>query len=264
MFEPLIKAIQESVAVETFTDRVRYYSRPVFLPPPGRRAETVELSTISGLLRFEEIFSEIVSVHVESPTRISLVGELDQDLERQTYAQAIVQDSLNLVGSIPSGTGQMTPFLGRYHAIADLLIGVRTFFVNDAIESDDEGVKEMSNLDQLIQKLGTVSKGKVVTLEDDGFTQAVSTKNSILSGSTLSGKTEMPVELELIPKRSFGEIPTRLLPTSKFLLRFRSEASDAMPTAGLFELDYNGWYARMIKAVGEFIEASNPGVTIWY
>jgi hypothetical protein len=267
MFAEIVKAIQESEKVETFLKGDDYYSRPVHLPPKPREVDSIKMTTLRGLIKFASDLNEAnIYLHVEDSDHVALVGEIGECNQREEFARAIAPNTFakNVMIPPPPGGGvNQVPFLERYHNIPDFLVALKTYFVNPPLAEDaPEGVA--TALDDIIEKIGNVTKGKIVTLEDDGFTQAVSTKSSLAVG----GKAEMPSEFNLIPRRSFGEIPVDQIPTSKFLLRLRSGDKETdLPMVALYELTYPQWEAEMSVVVGEYLEklvGESAGLSVWY
>lgn len=266
MFTEIVKAIQESVKVETFLKGEDYYSRPVYLPPKPREVDSITMTTLRGLIKFASDLNKTnIYLHVEDSDHVALVGEIGECNQREEFAKAIAPNTFGKNVMIPppmGGGSNPVPFLERYHNIPDFLVALKTYFISPPL-AEDATEEASSPLNDIIEKIGNVTKGKVVTLEDNGFTQAVSTKSSLAVG----GKAEMPSEFNLIPRRSFGEIPVDKIPTSKFLLRLRSgDKENDLPMVALYEMTYPQWEAEMSVVVGKYLEdlVITVDPSVWY
>ena len=163
----------------------------------------------------QEIYDS-VKIHVVSPTKVELVGELNGHGQRPCFAEVhAVVDELDLE---------------TYLDQESMIVMLQSQFE----ENDDRDIvlKVVSNLrDESIHQQ-----------TDDGVSQSV----QINSGVASVDEVKVPNPVKLIPFRTFQEVDQ---PASKFIFRMREGMQSA-----LFMADNNQWQVEAKKNIKDFIQ----------
>lgn len=152
-----------------------------------------------------------VVIHIESPTRVSVVTGFNRDFRRNTL---IVADAL-----LPNIR------FDAYYDLENFNVLLQSCFVpNDT-------------RDKLLRIVGNVKDENVTSYGDDGISQSVTAKTGIATFENVP----LPNPVNLKPFRTFVEIAQ---PESAFIFRMKDG-----PSAALFEADGGEWKLRAIDAI---------------
>jgi hypothetical protein len=229
----LFEAIQRSAKVEHVTIDERRYTTAALVPVKKPEPAPIAISTLTGLVEFHENcesdtgeFQPIVVV--DGPQSVRIVSPLDEEFQ-QRMCFLVAKNELR-------------PFpFGQYLEVDTFIVSMLSMFVQD----------EMTKT--ILQILGTLQDGTVLTYDDDGTSQKVTAK----TGIARVGDTKVPNPVELAPFRSFPEIEQ---PASRFVLRMRS--GSPMPTCALFEADGGAWRNEAIARIKTWISGKLPDAVI--
>lgn len=186
---------------------------------PAFPKESVKLSTLTGMIDFiEREGTKDMMLVVDSPTKVYLVGELDKQGKRPTYAiaQADVPDFA----------------YGRWYGQSELVIALQAAFV----ENED------TDKDILLQVIGNLKESHVNQASDDGVSQSVQVQTGVASVDNV----RVPNPVTLQPYRTFLEVKQ---PESKFIFRMREGMQ-----AALFEADGGMWGIEAKQAIKAYLE----------
>lgn len=183
-------------------------------------AHPLQLNQLTSLIEWLESETQAIydsiKIHVVSPTKVEVVGELNGHGQRPCFAEVrAVVDSLNLE---------------NYLDQESMIIMLQSHFE----ENDDRNIilKVVSNLrDESIHQQ-----------TDDGVSQSV----QINSGVASVDEVKVPNPVKLIPFRTFQEVDQ---PASKFIFRMREGMQSA-----LFMADNNQWQVEAKKNIKDFIQ----------
>lgn len=182
-----------------------------------------------------------LSAELSSPDALEVAGlaglvdYMDADRDRLELSRCVVhvEDHRNVSLRGPlSGRFRIRPRYVRAGCVVD------GFKFNTYLQHEDFVVGLLSQFretpirGQVLELIGKVTDGNVVTAEDDGLAQSVTARR----GATLVSRATVPNPVNLAPFRTFPELEQ---PTSPFVLRLR--AGDPLPTVGLFEADGGRW-----------------------
>lgn len=186
---------------------------------PSFPRNAIELSTLTGMIDFieREGTNEMMLV-VDSPTKVYLVGELDKQGKRPTYAVAHAD--------VPNFS------YGRWYGQSELVIALQAAFV----ENDD------TDKDILLQVIGNLKESHVNQASDDGVSQSVQVQTGVASVDNV----RVPNPVTLQPYRTFLEVKQ---PESKFVFRMREGMQ-----AALFEADGGMWGIEAKQAIKAYLE----------
>jgi hypothetical protein len=170
-----------------------------------------------------------VVVHVESPSRVSVLGPLaERSRTRETFLTA--------------GANDLTDgFLGRYWPLAEFLIALQTRFA----DADDRAT--------LLKLLANVKHEQVKQAIDDGMTQVVSARVGVVMVSDVA----VPNPVLLTPFRTFRDV---IQPSCLFVLRVQSGKVGGLPEAGLWEADGGAWRLTAVERVRAWLEDGLTGL----
>lgn len=193
-----------------------------------RYAKAIELTTLSSLVEYIKSGVDTMKgkmiVHVETPTRVVLYSQLDEDRRREDVAVVYAQ--------LPE-------------IVTNSFVDREKF--NIALQS-----KFVSNPDRdvLLKFISVVEDGTVQEYGDDGVSQKATVKQGIAS------KTEalVPNPVVLKPYRTFTEVDQ---PESAFV--FRMKSGDGIACA-LYEADGGAWKREAMENVKEFLKEELAGV----
>lgn len=243
MSEPLIpdaavKAIQEGVKTEVIeVDGREFTTRPVHEPPREPRAETLQVSTLTGFVEAVESLNlvdrEGTVVHVASPNKVRLVTSLD---EKYRTRDVLVQAECS--SAISEALFGFSRFVGH----EDFVISLMTLFA-------DAGDKA-----NVLKLVGNIQDENVSRVGDDGVTQSV----AVRVGITKLAEVEVKNPVRLAPFRTFGEVEQ---PLSLFVLRMKRREGD-LPHCALFEADGGRWKLAAMQAIRDWLAANLTDMTI--
>lgn len=177
-------------------------------------AEKMVVRNLTGLvdyLRADFDQKLPVIIHIESPTRVSVVTEFNRDYRRNTL---VVADAL-----LPNIR------FDAYYDLENFNVLLQSCFVpNDT-------------RDKLLRIVGNVKDENVTSYGDDGISQSVTAKTGIATFENVP----LPNPVHLKPFRTFVEIKQ---PESAFIFRMKDG-----PSAALFEADGGEWKLRAIEEI---------------
>ena len=210
------------IAGKTYCDKsMSRYDREEFAEPLTATSLNSLIDYISG--KSEELRDSMI-IHVESPTRVSLVSGLTKERNRE---------KLFRVDTNPNGF-----MFDEYYNQEQFVINMQTAF-----EQSDETAL-------ILAVAGNVENKTVANYGDDGVSQ----KATITKG--IAGKEDVivPNPVTLRPYRTFLEVEQ---PESKFIFRIR-EGSDGQPMFKLVEADGGLWKYEAVDAIKKYLTASLP------
>lgn len=174
--------------------------------PLANEIKTTTLTALVDYLTtgFDALEPDELMVHVVSPGEVRLMGELNDDRNREAF---MVCQAL-----LPNNT-----HFNKFMATEEFNIMLQSSFVDN------------KDKDLLLKVTGLVQEKDVKEVGDDGVTQAVTIKTGVAKVNDVV----VPNPVVLAPFRTFPEIEQ---PESKFIFRMHSG-----PTAALFEADGGAW-----------------------
>lgn len=201
-----------------------YSDKPLHRISYSPIATPLGVSTLTSLVEYIKAgidsMAEKMIVHVESPTRVCLISQLDEDSIRECL--------IKVEAEVPS-----FPY-GRFMGHENFLIALQSQF----IPGEDREL--------LLRFAGTVENGTVAQYGDDGVTQKATIKTGIAS----KGEAIVPSPVKLRPFRTFVEVEQ---PESAFIFRMRQNERDGVECA-LFEADGGAWKNAAMKNVKEYLQ----------
>ncbi len=202
---------------------VRYSDKRMYELDFNRRAEAIEMSTLSSLVDYIRSGvdgpREEMIVQVVSPTKVRLISTLDLDRKRETL--------VNVIAQVPE-----FPY-GRYLGKEQFVIALQSKF----LKGEDR--------DLLLRFAGTVENGTVSQYKDDGVTQ----KATIRTGIASKGEAEVPNPVTLRPFRTFVEVEQ---PESSFVFRMKQDDRDGVECA-IFEADGGAWMNEAMRRIKDYL-----------
>ncbi|MCL5884694.1 MAG: VWA domain-containing protein [Deltaproteobacteria bacterium] len=233
MLVKLFQEIQNSAKVEQVTIDDRRYTSAALVPVKKPEPAAIAISTLTGLVEFYDKCEADTGpnppiVVVDGPQSVRLVSILDEEFQQR--------------GCFLVAKNELRPFpFGQYLDIDTFIVSMLSMFVQD----------EMTKT--ILQILGTLQDGTVLTFDDDGTSQKVTAK----TGIARVGDTKVPNPVTLAPFRSFPEIEQ---PASRFVLRMRS--GSPMPTCALFEADGGAWRNEAIARIKKWVVGKLPEAVV--
>lgn len=187
-------------------------------------AAQITIHSLSGLVEYlKSKFDgdDKLMVQVESPTKVSVFAQLNNDRNREYL--------INAKAMLPRFD------FDNWYDPETINIKLQSAFV----KNDDRDV--------LLKVLGNIREEDVRTFGDDGVSQAVKAK----TGVATIGEVEVPNPVFLQPYRTFVEVSQ---PESKFIFRMKTG-----PRAALFEADGGAWQLDAMNNIKEYLidELSN-------
>lgn len=169
-----------------------------------------------------------VIVEVLSPTKVVVVS-IPESIwgRRESYI-------------ISSHNPKAFPF-GRGHNVEEFIIGLQSFFVQDATTAT------------LLQVVSSLVSEANVNYTDDGISQTVQAKTGIARVANVT----VPNPVTLSPFRTFTELQQ---PASNFV--FRITQGDKGPLCALHEAGGNAWELEAIKLIRNWLRVELPGGTV--
>lgn len=167
-------------------------------------------------------------IHICSPFELRLVSQLGEQCGRDTFVRCVAPE--NRIGNV-----------GRFIDIEEFVMMIQTQFVpNWATEA-------------LLKYVGNIQDGKVKTLADDGVTQSVTAKTSVVTVADVA--FENPVRLR--PYRTFSEIEQ---PQSSYV--FRMAQGEGLPQCALLTVENGLWELMAIQGIKEWIKVNLPDMAV--
>ena len=214
---------------ETYSDKELH--RIIYNP----KASSIEMTTLTSLVEYikanvDSMYEKMI-VHVESPTKVRLYSQLDDERIREHMVSVEAQ--------IPDFS------YGRYMGHESFLIALQSKF----IDSEDRAL--------LLRFAGTVENGTVAQYGDDGVTQKATIKTGIAS----KGEAVVPNPVKLRPFRTFMEVEQ---PESSFIFRMRQSEANGVDCA-IFEADGGAWKNAAMKNIKDYLQyelADMPKFTV--
>ena len=214
----------EKVTLPDGTEQVYSDKSLVQLSKYRPRAESIKMSTLTSLVDYIkgniDTMAERMIVQVESPEKVYLFSQLDEDRKREYLVKVSAQ--------VPEFD------YDRFLEHEVFCINVQSKFVNDP----------GTDKDLILKFAGTVEQGSVAEYGDDGVTQKATVKTGIAS------KTDavVPNPVKLRPYRTFMEVEQ---PVSEFIFRM-GEGKGV--TCALFEADGGAWKNAAMKNIKDYLE----------
>lgn len=188
------------------------------------RADKLHMHTLSSFVEYIKANIDTMApkmiIHVESPGKVSLYSQLDEERQRERIVEVFAQ----------------VPEFG-YEKFIDhetFCINVQSKFLDDP--NTDKAL--------LLTFAGTVEQGSVAEYGDDGVTQKATVRQGIAS------KTDaiVPNPVKLRPYRTFIEVEQ---PVSQFI--FRMKDGHGIQCA-LFEADGGAWKNAAMSNIKDYLE----------
>lgn len=209
----------EKIGTETYSDKP--LNRISYVP----RAESIEMNTLSSLIDYikssVDSFSDMMIIHVQSPTRVSMYSALDVERKREY----VVEVNAN----VPAFD------FNRFIEHEAFCIGVQSKF------RDNPGTDKAL----LLKFAGTVEAGSVSEYGDDGITQKATVKTGIAS----KGDALVPSPAFLQPFRTFVEVDQ---PCASFIFRMKNDKYSGIQCA-LFEADGGAWKIDAMENIRDYL-----------
>ncbi|KRO14224.1 hypothetical protein IV64_GL001708 [Lactiplantibacillus xiangfangensis] len=200
-------------------DDVRPYHRD------GHADEAIETSTLSSIVTYIKSGMDNrkhVLIHVVSPTRVDLLGDLDDYGAREELMTAAPTNDAIRWGH----------FYDRESMNILLQSGFRS--TSDGMTTDDR--------DAIVKFIGNlVQDNNSVHVQDDGVTQSANVRQGVAN----QAEAKVPNPVLLKPYRTFTEVDQ---PESHFIFRI-----DADMEAALFEADGGAWRQVAINNVKDYL-----------
>jgi hypothetical protein len=172
------------------------------------------LHTLTGVVDYliknrDQLTAEELMVLVSNPRKVEVVSNLVGSFaQRKSYLVAQCD-------------GPQFPF-SQFMGAEEMVIALQAYFV------------ATPDIAAITAVVGNIKESAVRTTVDDGVSQTV----TAASGIARVENVDVPRIVKLRPFRTFAEVDQ---PESTFFLRMRGGASDAKPTAALFETDGGAW-----------------------
>lgn len=191
------------------------------------------LSSFASFLRENRDALELgkLAVLVESHRQVSLVGALDEQRRRSTFATATAPKP-----DLPSGYGP-----GQWLPLEDALIWLA---VGCALSNDQAA---------LVGVLSHVIAEETNTVMDDGMSQKVEVK----TGITTRGREAVPSPATLSPFCTFAEIAQ---PARQFIVRLKGAGTGL--SVKLIPSGSGLWEAETRKAIADDLTARLAGIAV--
>lgn len=200
-----------------YSDKELYRIDP-YIP----KADTVTVHTLTSLLDYIngniDVMAENMIVAVESPIKVRLYSQLDDNRDRECLMTA-------------------EAFLPRF--LFNQFSDQESFCI--ALQS-----KFIQNMDRelLLKFAGTVEAGTVAQYGDDGVSQ----KATIKTGLASKGEAIIPNPVKLKPYRTFLEVDQ---PESDFIFRMREGHG---VECAIFEADGGAWRIEAMQNIKEYLQ----------
>lgn len=191
------------------------------------RAAALGATTLTSLVdyiksKIDEKHGQLL-IHVESPSKVSLKSELNDDRARETYlvCEALTPNNIHF---------------DRFIDTEHFNIMLQSSFV----ENQDRAL--------LLKVTGCIRDNAVKEIGDDGVSQAATIKTGVASVNDV----KVPNPVILAPYRTFPEIEQ---PESKFVFRMRTG-----PQAAIYEADGGAWRNEAMSRIKAYLEKELEGL----
>lgn len=179
-----------------------------------------------------DVLKDHLFIQIDGPRVVTLRGRIQTDNENTRF--------LYLKASIE----QLRSFqFDAWYDLESFVIAVQSLF------------KPNEELEQVIGWIGALANEKVLTNNDDGFSQSIQIKTGITSKSNV--KIENPITL--MPYRTFREVDQ---PPGQFILRLKESSSGNSLKASLIEADGGAWTIQASVNIKKWFEDQNLGIPI--
>jgi len=186
-------------------------------------ADALKVNTLCGLVEFlKEIFdkenevTDKLLVHVESPTRVVVLSQLNKERMRESLIEANA-----LLEKFP---------YGQFQNSERFIINVQSLIQRDL------------DAEAILNCAASIRIEGGADLEDNGVSQVATAK----TGAATVGKAEVPSPAGLRPFRTFLEVEQ---PESPFIFRINKDGDCA-----LFEADGGIWKNTAMASIKEYLE----------
>lgn len=226
MIKEAIEKIIAMSPVESLKFGGQEYTTKTLFPvrphePNKRRA--LSLSTLSGIVEWAESrdAADDFIVHIEDYNSVRVFSEQESYYkERDQYLHSTCAGSdFNF----------------------DRFVGIEQFVIDTS--SKFVMTDELKNV---IKTVSSIRQSEVVTVEDDGISQAVTASTNM----NRIEQVQVSPFVKLKPFRTFREIEQ---PDSRFLLRMKQH-KDSLPTVALFVADNSEWKIEAMKSVKSYLQ----------
>ena len=215
MAEPHIQNIDG----ETYSDK--HLHRICYIP----YASEIRMNTLSSLIEYiksgVDSFSEMMIIHVQSPTCVSMYSALDIDRNRENVVE--------VRANVPEFN------FNQFMDHEAFCIGVQSKFIDHP--DTDKAL--------LLKFAGTVEAGSVAEYGDDGISQKATVKTGIAS----KGEALVPSPAFLQPFRTFVEVEQ---PCSSFIFRMKDDKYKGIQCA-LYEADGGAWKISAMESIKAYL-----------
>jgi hypothetical protein len=173
-----------------------------------------------------------VIIHVESPTQVSLIGNISDAWGRRIeYIKADCKDETSRF-----------PF-GRFMEPEEFVISVQSMFV-----------PAVGDTDYILNRCSSLASEVVALAADDGISQTATFKKGVV----LKAEEVVRARPKLAPYRTFREVEQ---PVSEFLFRLKPREGQP-PSCALFEADGGKWKLDAISNVAAWLSKNTTNVTV--
>jgi hypothetical protein len=237
-----VQAIQQSVETKIITvDGREFTTRPVHEIPSEPSVETLQLTTLTGLVEYLNevqdlplVKADITAVHVLSPFEVRAVTRLGEKyLSRDMVARATVSSAVD----------QSRFSFNQYHDHETFIVSLLSLF------------EDRADRTKVLRLVGNIADENVRQFSDNGVTQSVVAR----SGVVKVAEVEVPNPVTLAPFRTFPEVEQ---PASLFVLRLKKGREGEQPHAALFEADGGRWRLAAMRSIKVWLTERLPGVTV--
>jgi len=207
--------------------------------PEESKPDRMEFSTLQGIIDFARGFDPPVSTdkdtmffHVESPTLVSLCGQLQSENDNKRFIYATASMGLDTFKFASPGQQQ-------WYDLELFVISLQSMFVqNETVES-------------ILSMLGNVADETVTEHKDDNFSQSLSVRMGLHMRENV--KVKNPVELK--PYRTFREVEQ---PAGSFILRLKKLVrEDNYVSASMWEADGGAWRLEAMSNIKWMLMANS-------
>ena len=214
-----VPAIQE-IRGEVYSDKP--LNRISYVP----RASSIEMNTLSSLVDYlkssVDSFCDMMIIHVQSPTKVSVYSALDCERKREYVVEV---------------NAQLPKFaFDQFQDHEAFCIGIQSKCIDDP--DTDKAI--------LLKFAGTVEAGSVAEYGDDGVSQKATIKTGIAS----KGEALVPSPAVLKPFRTFVEVEQ---PVSSFIFRMKEDKYTKGIQCALFEADGGAWKIGAMEAIKAYL-----------
>lgn len=226
MFEPIIKAIKESVTPNSITVRDKQYvTEKVYLPPDEKMVADLDVSSLTALRDYilqkvDNLSAANLLIHVCGPRKVEILEQVEtKEGTRHKWVEATV----NLKQF------RFNDFMSQ----EQFLVSFQCLFLD---EDDFRNV---------VQTVSNIVAEQSISNSDDGMSQEAVVKQSAVKAVNCVIKN--PVILR--PIRTFHEVDQ---PESPFILRFKQIEGNIL--VALFEADNGKWENAAMLSIKNWLD----------